>query len=49
MNLITKLFTKKKVKQTNEFAMFGSIGVSPKHMMSYQDSLNKIKEYESKK
>lgn len=44
MGFIKKIF-KKKSKQTNDvYAYLGSIGISPKHLLMYEEAINKIKE-----
>lgn len=47
MNILKRLFTKKKEQTSNEFALMGTLGISPQKMLSYQDSLMKLKAYES--
>lgn len=49
MKFLTKLFKKKSNKpktQSEIYAYMGSVGVSPEYMRMYQESTNKIKEYE---
>jgi hypothetical protein len=47
MKFIMKFFKKKPQKQ-DVYAYMGSLGVSPKHMLMYEDAVKKIKEYEQK-
>ena len=36
-------------KESNMYAQFGSLEVSPKHMMMYEDSMKIINEYKDKR
>lgn len=45
IKLISALFKKNK-KQHDIYAYMGSVGVSPKYMMMYQESVDKIKAFE---
>lgn len=45
MKFISKLF-KKRADKIDPYAYMGSLGVSPKYMMIYQDAIKKIDEYE---
>lgn len=48
MRFFKKLFKKESEKQQDIYAYMGSLGVSPEHMMMYQESVRKIKEYEER-
>lgn len=48
MSVITKILNlfRKKPQKFDPYAYMGSVGVSPEYMMMYQESVNKIREYE---
>ena len=48
MKFLKKLFTKTPEKENNIYSEMGSLGVSSAHMLMYQNSINKMKEYENK-
>lgn len=37
----------KRVKETNPYALMGSVGVSPEYLHSYEASIEKIKQFGS--
>lgn len=47
MRFFRNVFKKKNKKEQNTYAKLGSIGVSPSYMLMYQDSIKKIKEFET--
>lgn len=42
------LFNMKAAKESNMYAQFGSLGVSPKHMKMYEESMDIINNYKKK-
>lgn len=49
MQWIKNLFKKKQSPMTEHeiYAYMGSVGVSPKHMKMFQESMNEIKKFQS--
>jgi hypothetical protein len=47
ISFFKRLFRKKAKEIENPYAYMGSLGVSPEHMLSYKESVDKIKEFEN--
>jgi hypothetical protein len=49
MKFLTRIFKRKKLKTSNPYAIMGSVGISPSHMITYSNAVNSIKKYEEDK
>jgi hypothetical protein len=48
IKFLKRFFRKKPKKIENPYVYMGSLGISPEQMISYKNSVDKIKEFENK-